>query len=244
MRHALPRAVPQCGHWFEGRWLQRLWRYTGMPLSRVWQIACTMQKVSAHAKPSVKSRCAALDPALPSSDRSSRPHLIRRLLRRPLAIARFGLETADSQQAPLLCGAPSFAYAGVISHLHLTIELEVVCDANSLTVSCCSRSNLRPRATVTASPWSEADVIRSHGFRLKWQSRLFLTVDQMSDGREQQSNGYAGHQHADHTFKRAQQSPLRRKYYIPVSDRRIAARREVKRRFPGRKAQPPIATRP
>src|SRR5215472_14867032 len=66
----------------------------------------------------------------------------------------------------------------------------------------------------------------------------------MSDRREQKSNGHSGHQHADHTFERAQQAPFRRKDHIPISNCRIAARRKVERRFPGWKAKPAIATRP
>src|SRR5271166_2337422 len=66
----------------------------------------------------------------------------------------------------------------------------------------------------------------------------------MGDGREQKSNGDSGHQHADHAFERAQQAPLRRKDHIPISNRRIAARRKVESRFPRRKAKPAIATRP
>jgi nucleotide-binding universal stress UspA family protein len=82
------------------------------------------------------------------------------------------LETADKLRADLIImGLHHSAYAGVISHLDLATTYEVVCDANSpvLTVSCRSGYDLRPRATeVTASPWSEADVIRSRGFGAKW----------------------------------------------------------------------------
>jgi len=78
------------------------------------------------------------------------------------------LETADKLRADLIImGLHHSAYAGVISHLDLATTYEVVCDANSpvLTVSCRSRYDVRPQATgVTASPWSEADVIRNHGF--------------------------------------------------------------------------------
>ena len=78
------------------------------------------------------------------------------------------LETADKLRADLIImGLHHSAYAEVISHLDLATTYEVVCDANSpvLTVSCRSGYDLRPRATeVTTSPWSEADVIRIHGF--------------------------------------------------------------------------------
>ena len=40
-----------------------------------------------------------------------------------------------------------------------------------------------------ASPWSEADMNRSHGIGGKWQARLCIAVDQMNDRREQESNG-------------------------------------------------------
>src|SRR5262245_61995414 len=66
----------------------------------------------------------------------------------------------------------------------------------------------------------------------------------MSDRREQKSNRHSGHQHADHTFERAQQAPFRREDHIPISNGRIAAGRAVTRRFPGWKATPAIPTRP
>jgi nucleotide-binding universal stress UspA family protein len=82
------------------------------------------------------------------------------------------LETADRLRADLIImGLHRSAYAGVISHLDLATTYEVVCDANSpvLMIGCRSGYDFRPRATeVTASPWSEADVIRSHGFGAKW----------------------------------------------------------------------------
>ena len=71
-------------------------------------------------------------------------------------------------------GLHDSAYAGVISHLDLATTYEVVCQAGSpvLTVNCSSGHDLRPRPTeVTASPLSEADVIRSHGFGVKWWTR-------------------------------------------------------------------------
>ena len=82
------------------------------------------------------------------------------------------LETADKLRADLIImGLHDSAYTGVISHLDLATTYDVVCQAGSpvLTVNCSSGYDLRPRATeVTASPWSEADVIRSHGFGAKW----------------------------------------------------------------------------
>jgi hypothetical protein len=66
------------------------------------------------------------------------------------------------------------AYAALIFHLDLATTYEVVCDANSpvLTVSCRSGYDLRPRSTeVTASPWSETDVIPSNGFGSNWKTR-------------------------------------------------------------------------
>ena len=82
------------------------------------------------------------------------------------------LETADKLRADLIIvGLHGSAHAGVISHLDLATTYEVVCDAGSpvLTISCRSGYDLRPRAAeVTASPWPEADLIRSHGFGVKW----------------------------------------------------------------------------
>ena len=82
------------------------------------------------------------------------------------------LETAEKLRADLIImGLHHSAHAGVISHLDLATTYEVVCDANSpvLTVTARSGYALRPQATeVTASPLSEADVIRSHGFGVKW----------------------------------------------------------------------------
>ena len=65
--HALPRAVPQSGHRLEGQGLQRLWRYTEMPSVRFGRLHAHCRKFSAHAKPSVKSRCVALDPSSPQA---------------------------------------------------------------------------------------------------------------------------------------------------------------------------------
>jgi nucleotide-binding universal stress UspA family protein len=82
------------------------------------------------------------------------------------------LETADKLRADLIImGLHGSAHAGVISHLDLATTYEVVCGAGSpvLTIGCRSGYDLRPRAAeVTASPWPEADLIRSHGFGLKW----------------------------------------------------------------------------
>ena len=82
------------------------------------------------------------------------------------------LEIADKLRADLIImGLHHSAYAGVISHLDVATTYEVVCDANCpvLTVSSRSGYALRPQASeVTASPWSEADVIRSHGFGVRW----------------------------------------------------------------------------
>ena len=65
--HALPRAVPQSGHRLEGQGLQRLWRYTEMPSVRFGRLHAHCRKFSAHAKPSEKPRCAALDPSSPQA---------------------------------------------------------------------------------------------------------------------------------------------------------------------------------
>ena len=77
------------------------------------------------------------------------------------------LETAEKLRADLIImGLHHSAHAGLISHLDLATTYKVVCDANSpvLTVSCRSGYAFRPQATeVTASPWSKADAIRSHG---------------------------------------------------------------------------------
>ncbi len=82
------------------------------------------------------------------------------------------LETADKLRADLIImGLHDSAHTGVISHLDLATTYDVVCQAGSpvLTVNCSSGYDVRPRPTeVTASPLSEADVIRSHGFGAKW----------------------------------------------------------------------------
>ena len=82
------------------------------------------------------------------------------------------LETADKLRADLIImGLHDSAYTGVISHLDLATTYDVVCQAGSpvLTVNCFSGYDVRPRPTeVTASPLSETDVIRSHGFGAKW----------------------------------------------------------------------------
>jgi nucleotide-binding universal stress UspA family protein len=82
------------------------------------------------------------------------------------------LETADKLRADLIImGLHDSAYTGVISHLDLATTYDVVCQAGSpvLTVNCSSGNDLRARPTeVTASPWSETGVIRSHGFGAKW----------------------------------------------------------------------------
>ncbi|MGA2003902.1 MAG: universal stress protein [Terriglobales bacterium] len=82
------------------------------------------------------------------------------------------LETADKLRADLIImGLHDSAYAGVISHLDLATTYDVICQASSpvLTVSCFSGYDVGPRPTeVTASSWSEADLIRIHGFGAKW----------------------------------------------------------------------------
>jgi len=82
------------------------------------------------------------------------------------------LETADKLRADLIImGLHDSAYTGVISHLDLATTYDVICQASSpvLTVNCFSGYDVGPRPTkVTASPWSEAEVIRSHGFGVKW----------------------------------------------------------------------------
>src|ERR1035438_8877314 len=78
------------------------------------------------------------------------------------------LETADKLRADLIImGLHDSAYTGVISRLDLATTYDVVCQAGSpvLTVNCSSGYDLRARPTkVTASPLSETDAIRSHGF--------------------------------------------------------------------------------
>ena len=82
------------------------------------------------------------------------------------------LETADKLRADLIImGLHDSAYTGVISRLDLATTYDVVCQAGSpvLTVNCSSGYDLRARPTkVTASPLSETDAIRSHGFGAKW----------------------------------------------------------------------------
>jgi nucleotide-binding universal stress UspA family protein len=82
------------------------------------------------------------------------------------------LETADKLRADLIImGLHDSANAGVISHLDLATTYDVVCQAGSpvLTVHCSSVYDLRARPTeVTASPWSEADVIRIRGLGAEW----------------------------------------------------------------------------
>ncbi|MGO9677708.1 MAG: universal stress protein [Candidatus Sulfotelmatobacter sp.] len=82
------------------------------------------------------------------------------------------LETAGKLRSDLIImGLHDSAHTGMISHLDLATTYDVVCQAGSpvLTVNCSSGSDLRARATeVTASPLSEIDVIRTHGFGAKW----------------------------------------------------------------------------
>ena len=83
------------------------------------------------------------------------------------------LQTAERLGADLIImGLHYSAHAGVISHLGLATAYDVVCRAGSpvLTVGCRSGDvDIRPRATETAnSPLSEADLIRIHGFGVKW----------------------------------------------------------------------------
>ena len=83
------------------------------------------------------------------------------------------LETADKLRADLIImGLHSSVYTGVISHIGSATAYEVVCRASCpvLTVNCSSVGpDIRPTPTeVTASPLSEADVIRIHGFGAKW----------------------------------------------------------------------------
>jgi nucleotide-binding universal stress UspA family protein len=82
------------------------------------------------------------------------------------------LETAGKLRADLIImGLHSSVYTGVISHIGSATAYEVVCRASCpFTVSCSSVSpEIRPTQTeVTASPLSEADVIRIHGFGAKW----------------------------------------------------------------------------
>ena len=68
-------------------------------------------------------------------------------------------------------GLHDSAHTGIISHLDLATTYDVVCQAGSpvLTVNCSSGSDLRARATeVTASPLSEADLIRIRGLGVNW----------------------------------------------------------------------------
>ena len=82
------------------------------------------------------------------------------------------LETADKLRADLIImGLHDSAYTGVISHLDLATTYDVVCQAGSpvLTVNCFLGYDVRPEPNeVTASPFSETGVIRSHGFGAKW----------------------------------------------------------------------------
>ena len=82
------------------------------------------------------------------------------------------LETADKLRANLIItGLHNSAYTGIISHLDLATTYDVVCQASSpvLTVNCFLGYDVRPGPNeVTASPFSETDVIRSHGFGAKW----------------------------------------------------------------------------
>jgi nucleotide-binding universal stress UspA family protein len=81
------------------------------------------------------------------------------------------LETADKLRADLIImGLHNSPYTGVISHLDLATTYDVVCQASSpvLTVNCFLGYDVRPGPNeVTASPFSETGVIRSHGFRAK-----------------------------------------------------------------------------
>ena len=82
------------------------------------------------------------------------------------------LETADKLRANLIItGLHNSAYTGIISHLDLATTYDVVCQASSpvLTINCFLGYDVRPGPNeVTASPFSETGVIRSHGFGAKW----------------------------------------------------------------------------
>ena len=83
------------------------------------------------------------------------------------------IKTADKLRADLIImGSHSSAYTRVISHLGSATAYEVVCCARCpvLTVNWSSVStDIRPMPIeVTASPLSEADVIRIHGFGAQW----------------------------------------------------------------------------
>ncbi len=82
------------------------------------------------------------------------------------------LDTAEKLGAELIVmGLHDSAYTGVISHLDLATTYDVVCQAGSpvLTVHRSSGYERRAQpATVTASPLSEADLIRIRGLGVKW----------------------------------------------------------------------------
>jgi len=82
------------------------------------------------------------------------------------------LETADELRADLIImGLHDSAHIGIISHVDLATTYDVVCQASSpvLTVNCFLGYDVRPGPNeVTASPFSETGVIRSHGFGAKW----------------------------------------------------------------------------
>ena len=82
------------------------------------------------------------------------------------------LETADKLRADLIImGLHDSAHIGIISHVDLATTYDVVCQASSpvLTVNCFLGYDVRPGPNeVTASPFSETGVIRSHGFGAKW----------------------------------------------------------------------------
>ena len=82
------------------------------------------------------------------------------------------LETAAKLQANLIImGVHDSAAPGVISHLDLATTYEVVRHAACpiLTFHCSSGYGLgRQPAAITRSLWSEADLVRGHGFGAKW----------------------------------------------------------------------------
>jgi hypothetical protein len=54
-------AVPESGQTLEEQTLHKLWRYMEMPSGRFGTLHAHCRELCAHEKPSVKSRCAALD---------------------------------------------------------------------------------------------------------------------------------------------------------------------------------------
>jgi nucleotide-binding universal stress UspA family protein len=106
-----------------------------------------------------------------NAELDTRPQLYAEF-KSPRPVSEKILEIADKLGADLIImGLHDSVHTGIISHLDIATTYDVISQASSpvLTVNCFSRDDVGSRpAEVTASPWSRADMISSHGFRAKW----------------------------------------------------------------------------